>query len=217
MNVFQEPDRWLSSGFQQESYRGGRYPPSFAAVTVAAHPVRVQNVPAQPPAICSHFLPSCSFSSRVIVRYALPQAVLNHGEAPFGFIHRAWALLSGCPSVCLSAINWRSDASPGGVRSRRDIGIIGLFQTVIDFTHLVNKRTAGNFCWWAVIPTPKHSDSKWLFDGCVAEVRLVFSVCAECGQSPGCWRLRLLAKCCGIARQYWPCLGNRFKRARNWQ
>lgn len=27
-----------------------------------------------------------------------------------------------------------------------DIGIIKLFQTVVDFTHLVNKRTAGNFC-----------------------------------------------------------------------
>ncbi|CNT92297.1 Uncharacterised protein [Salmonella enterica subsp. enterica serovar Bovismorbificans] len=116
------------------------------AVTVAAHP----GGKTYRHKIHRQFVAEIFFQLFVqftqIVRYALPQAVLNHGEAPFGFIHRAWTLLAdlirmpGLGNQLAQATHYLVAFVVG------DIGIIKLFQTVIDFTHLVNKRTAGNFC-----------------------------------------------------------------------
>ena len=82
-----------------------------------------------------------------VVRHPFPQAVFHHRKAPFGFVNRAWAVLTdfiGMPGLSNQLAQTAHQLVTFVVSN---LFIIQLLQAVVHFTHFMDQGAAGNLSW----------------------------------------------------------------------
>ncbi len=173
LNIFQEQIGCFPAA-QQQDVTGDFRRHVRVAVAVAAHPGSEANRHKVDRQAIAQIFFQLFVQLAQVVWHPFPQAVFHHRKAPFGFVDRAWAMLTNFIGVPGLSNQLAQAAHKLVTFVVGNVFVIQLLQTVVHFHHFVDQRTTRDFGWVCGQHQLQRKGFHRFFDGRFVEVGLIF-------------------------------------------